>query len=840
MRCPHGLFRFRRPARSPGRRGVFLIQCASVAVVLALGACAGPAASAQDDARLSDVELRRRVRQAIQNGTAWLRRTERNGRWPVTVPHYSECHAGMTALAVLAQINCDIPIDAPPVARGLEFLRRVRPSDLQFGVYEASLIVMALAAADDGSGRDLDRIRRWAVRLQESQITAGINAGLWPYDLAGFSTGREGMDRSNGQFAVLALRDAAYLGVDIDPEVWKRVQIQWDQGQNPDGGWGYRPPGAAGGRSPSTGSMTAAGLATVAITTRMIPDDSDVDHEGRADCCRIHQPPESLVRGHAWLSYRAPFSIRRNPGHTAWHFYYLYGLERAGRLTGVRFFGDHDWYRAGSRMLVSPGRQNPDGSWTTITGFEQDPVLTTSFALLFLSKGLSRIVVNKLDYTSTRAREDPGGDWNRHYLDIPNLIDHIDTLPGWPPRLNSQVLTLSRLEEDTAVLDMNQAPVLYISGRDAPAFSDDHVRWFREYIDQGGFIFAQAACTDGTFDAGIRQLVRRMFPDGEASLKRLEPDHPVFRSEYLLQSTGMELYGVDFGCRTPFMYSPEDHACYWHRWMRQPPRSRSTSLTQRIERSMRLGVNVIAYATGREPPEKLNELMEPKERIEQAARSVTEIAQLRHSGGWETAPRAVSSLLQALQENFGTAVSTAPRSVPAVLEEMSRFPLLYMHGRYGFRFSEVEIQALRDYLSRGPVLIADACCGSERFDRSFRELMNRLYPDHPLEPIPAGHEMFQRSTGYDVTTVRRRRTLPAAESASLRTQIESGPPLLEGIRINGQYVVIYSRYDLSCALENQASLACDGYVTEDAVKLAVNIVMYALFRQLVTVEPAGS
>jgi len=71
----------------------------------------------------------------------------------------------------------------------------------------------------------------------------------------------------------------------------------------------------------------------------------------------------------------------------------------------------------------------------------------------------------------------------------------------------------------------------------------------------------------------------------------------------------------------------------------------------------------------------------------------------------------------------------------------------------------------------------------------------------------------------------------------LRVQVESGPPVIEGIQIDGQYVVIYSKYDLSCALENQASLACDGYEKEDALNLAINLVLYGLYLQDFTIQP---
>jgi len=167
-------------------------------------------------------------------------------------------------------------------------------------------------------------------------------------------------------------------------------------------------------------------------------------------------------------------------------------------------------------------------------------------------------------------------------------------LKGWPPRLISQVLSLGRLNGDTAVNDLNQAPVLYISGKDAPTLTDDHVAWLREYVDEGGFIFAVANCSGGTFDEGFRDLIVRMFPDGDASLQRLQADHPVYRSEYLLKKTdSIELYGVDFGCRTAIIYSPEDlgclhrpestnHSCqpHWHQCAGLGDRTRASCQTQ--------------------------------------------------------------------------------------------------------------------------------------------------------------------------------------------------------------------------------------------------------------------
>ena len=53
-------------------------------------------------------------------------------------------------------------------------------------------------------------------------------------------------------------------------------------------------------------------------------------------------------------------------------------------------------------------------------------------------------------------------------------------------------------------------------------------------------------------------------------------------------------------------------------------------------------------------------------------------------------------------------------------------------------------------------------------------------------------------------------------------------PVLEGVKINGRWVVIYSKYDIGCALENHKSSECLGHDHESALRLGSAVVMYAL------------
>jgi hypothetical protein len=109
--------------------------------------------------------------------------------------------------------------------------------------------------------------------------------------------------------------------------------------------------------------------------------------------------------------------------------------------------------------------------------------------------------------------------------------------------------------------------------------------------------------------------------------------------------------------------------------------------------------------------------------------------------------------------------------------------------------------------------------------------MEQLFPEHPLKRIPPDHEIFlSKNGGYELRTVKRREPDGGNANAALAVTVRSVEPFLEGIEVDGRFVVIYSKYDISCALERQASVACTGYVHEDAVKLAVNIILYALMQ----------
>ena len=400
--------------------------------------------------------------------------------------------------------------------------------------------------------------------------------------------------------------------------------------------------------------------------------------------------------------------------------------------------------------------------------------------------------------------------------------------------LTYQEVDLEKVLAQGGVRDLLQAPILYISGDEDPKFTDASVQLLRTFVEQGGFIFAVRNCNGAGFDEGIRSLAARIYASGDAQLKRLPPEHPIYRAEFPLDPGVTELWGVDFGCRTSFVYCPQDHSCLWDKWSFQTVLKRTARFNLLLLQSMKVGVNVVAYATGREPYDKLDAPQDEvttgtKDRIE---RGLLQVAKLQHTGDWDAAPRALHNVLVALNRTSGLLASTHQKNLLAGDENLRSYPLAYLHGRSSFQFSRQEIAKLREYLNGGAVLFADACCGSPPFDVSFRNLVKQLFPNQKLERIPITHELFSQGIGFDIRKVKRRIPQNGSLTGPLDATFREGEPFLEGIQIKGRYCVIYSKYDLSCALERQASVACAGYDHHDAVRIAVNVIRYALLQDI--------
>ena len=730
------------------------------------------------------------VTKSLERGISYLKdQQDSNGNWSENQSN----PGGITALCTLALIHSGVPNEDPAMKKALAYLRSFDVDDIGT-TYATSLHLMVMAAADPRGERV--RIARYAKWLAEAQ---NPRSGGWSYHPR-IPTD----DPSNSQFALLALHEAERVGVTIPAVTWEKAHKYWTERQQRSGAWSYNLSGLP------TGSMTCAGIASLVITSRHTSLEAARVVDGQVRCCGEVPDANAIDRGLRWLGQA--FSAQRNPASSSYYMYYMYALERVGRMTGQRFIGQHDWYRAGADHLLKI-QDDLDGSWRT----RGNPLTNTAFSMLFLSKGRRPVVISKMRYGAAGQT-----DWDKHRSGIHKLTRFVET--RWQQDLTWQTIDVqaARLE------DLMETPVLFISGYQSLLLDDQQKINLRNYVNQGGFLFVEACCDDQVFDGEFRSLMKELFP--ESPLQTLPPDHPIwFAQDNINPAFVGRVEGIQSCCRTAVVYYPGNLSCYWSLFQSGPPANQQEAVTEVIHDHVKFGGNVIAYATNRELKRKLDKprVSFRDSDIDQPRRGTLFVPKVSHGGGSNDAPNSLSNLLGVMRLQLEMRVSTRRQMVQAS-DKLSEYPILFLHGRGDFRLSEEERVALAAYLKRGGFIFSDAICASPEFAAAFRREMQLVLAGETFTRIAGDHPMLSDEFGgHDLSTVTlrdptRRDAKTGAPASSVTV------PLLEGLSIDGRVAVVFSPYDISCALENQAVPECKGYSRDEAARLGTNIILFGL------------
>lgn len=755
-------------------------------------------APAADPAKEPLVE---QVRKAIEDGKKFLRERQRVsgdvGNWEDGV-EVQEVDGGFTSLALIALLTAGEKPTAPVIQRGLKYLRNVKVSH----TYVVGLMTIVFAEA--GQPEDKLLIQRNVDWLVEARVMDGGKLLGWNYTKGGRIP-----DNSNTQYALLGLYAGKQAGATVKREAWESVQEFFLRTQNADGGWGYR------GGQRSTLTMGTAGLGGLLMASmeldkerrKLRPDGSDPE-------CGKYPDTEAVAKATRMVADR--FNI---PNYTGYVYYNLYGLERAGRLSGQRFFGDHDWYREGCEYLTnttSPIRQNDEGAWF-VRGSQYDrwPVVSTSFALLFLSKGRTPVLISKLVHGAPDGQSQP---WNNKHNDCRHLVEYASKEMFKKQPLGWQVFndrqSAAGIEELTG--ELLQGPIAYLNGHGNLILTGKEEKILKLFVEQGGFLVVEACCGDKQFDASFRALMRKLFDEKDHPLKRLPDNHPVWTAHAkLIPSDDFPLEGMEFGCRTSIVYCPKAISGYWEI---------NDSASPKGQYAFRLAGNVIAYATGMELPKpKLTKVEVAVGGSEtKAPRGFFKVAQLKHANDRHSNTGVLRNLMAHLKQTARLDAALQTQELSAGDKDLLNYRFMYMHGRGDFDIDEVKL--IRANIEAGGLLFADACCGKKPFDDAFRAFIKKVFPDKQLEPIPVDDELYSKElNGSAISTVRCRREGGEAGFKDVA-------PALEGIKVEGRWAVIYSKYDIGCALEKHASSDCLGHDHANALKLASAVVMYSLQR----------
>lgn len=373
--------------------------------------------------------------------------------------------------------------------------------------------------------------------------------------------------------------------------------------------------------------------------------------------------------------------------------------------------------------------------------------------------------------------------------------------------------------------DPAEIPVLFFSGGRTLRLPEEQVALLRKYVLSGGMVWMDSPAGSPYFYKGCVELLRRAFP--EEPLRSVPLDHPLYHmitdvvKVRLPKAVGRNrpaLEAVYVGCRLGVVVSKYGLGCGWDGFT--PDYRIRQSLYYSPRDALLLGLNMLAYAVGYAQLGRAHarpELFGTSDRGKGTDEFV--FAQVRHNGVWNTDPGGPANLLRVLATETNIKITFRRRTVTLGKDDLQGVQFLYLSGCHDMTLSNKEVAALRGFLSRGGTLLVDNAQGLSLFDHAVRRELKKVLPGTELKPLPTGHEVF--STYYKIAKVH---YTPAVR----RLHPKLNAPRLEGIGVDGDLRVIYSRYDLGGGWQGSEHPQGKGYARLDALRLGVDLVAYAM------------
>lgn len=701
-----------------------------------------------------------KVSVAIDDAVLFLKRAQAEDGG-IGENHYAR--GGPTGLAALAMLAAGVhPVSDPQLARALDWLGKLETDNTYVVGIRANVWEYALRKQPDN-----EQWRTWLWSDAEWLLKAMNEHNAWRY-----SSKSRDWDNSCSQYGVLGIWAAARAGFDPGDDFWAKVSKHFRDVQNSDGGWSYT-------RGGSTANMATAGLASMFLVFDM--------HHGKSFYSRGNPRAfkegaaaavlESLEKGMQWLGQNGGAN---NDG------YYLYGIERTGVASGRKYIGGRDWFREGAMAALQA--QRTDGSIPT----SRTPVIGTAFATLFMVYGGAPVAFNKLQYG-------PGQDWNLNPRDLANLTKHLWSAYEAPLNWHS-------VQIDAPVEEF-EAPVLFISGTEAAAFTKDQVAKLRSYVQRGGLILAEPTDDAPAFRKSMEQLAKTLFEGRE--LTALKADHPLMTAAGQTFKATPKLRGVSDGSRVVFLLSDGYMSSRWQ-------------LNETVDDAFGFASSLLSYVTDRQQlPGKFSSDL-PLTKAEPARDTTLTVARVTVDGSLdaETGAQTWSRLAPYVTHQTGAKVKDLG-AVTLSPEGLTGVRLLHLTGKRAFTLDARQRTALTAFVAGGGTVLVDAWAGSDAFAASARAELETAFGKagrlDANEQLVAGRYEGGVDLSRDL-----RFTLPARRALQAAGQRARGQQL-EVYRVDGRPAVILSGLDLSAAAAGVAVFGAKGYRPASARRVITNV-----------------
>ncbi|MBM3247586.1 DUF4159 domain-containing protein [Candidatus Pacearchaeota archaeon] len=409
----------------------------------------------------------------------------------------------------------------------------------------------------------------------------------------------------------------------------------------------------------------------------------------------------------------------------------------------------------------------------------------------------------------TKIRQGMPLEWNAFPDDANGLLRSLKN--GVDANFSLEVKSLEEISSNP-----EQNPILFRGGHYHFSFTTEQRKKLREYLLNGGTIIFDTSLGSKPFYDSVRQEITTIFP--ETSLQRLNLDHPVFHSYYDLDNSGSRvdtwIEGLTINCRTFVFLSRWGLGAGWS------GDKENTHQAYSVDFARKLGMNISAYSTAQRAWQRnmINSLSFRD--IDSNKSGKFSLAQAIYNGEWKTRHKGISILLSQFNKRTQVPVSFSLEELRFSDPRIFDHPVIYLTGHESFELSDREKANVRDYLIKGGIILAEACCGRKAFDSSFRKMISQVLPAQVLLPVPLEETIFNLPN-----KIREVGTTPALANLlkSSRTT-----PRLEAISLQGRHAVIYSPYGLAGGWELSQNPYSLGYDDSSSLLLGENLLFNCL------------
>jgi hypothetical protein len=367
-----------------------------------------------------------------------------------------------------------------------------------------------------------------------------------------------------------------------------------------------------------------------------------------------------------------------------------------------------------------------------------------------------------------------------------------------------------------------EMPILYLTGHEAFEFTDEQRERLRGFINDGGFLFGDACCGSVDYRAAFLDETKKLFP--QRVCRRLPQDHPLYTAYHALAEIHYHeagagdfvappaLEGISVGCREAVLVSQYDLSCGWDGHHHEAGKRVWPAAD-----AVKIGVNLVAYALA---TYRLGLHLATRPTYHDAnVGGGLVIGQIIHDGDWNPNPAGLFNLERHSAARSSLAVKFAKKDLSLKSDNLTPHPVLYLTGHDDFVWAPEEVANLRNYLTRGGTLFADACCGRQDFDRAFRREIAKVLPENALTPLASEHPLFKMIADTGAVSA-------APALAAKRRDNPLTAPEFYGINRQQMLSVVYTPLGLGCGWEDEPCPYCLGYSRDSARDLGMNILAY--------------